>query len=340
MSIQVGDFVFPADFFILAMEPINPNHRKKQVPVILGRPFLNTANALINCRSGQIEVSFGNKKMHLTVFKTMEEPSKEDDDDCFMIDIMDDIVENAKVHVITEDPLERFLILENSNDYSLDRNIDVIDEIFHASVIEGQSYCSKPEPLPPLRSTPLPTSLELAPTLELKPLPENLKYVFLGINDTLPVIISSLLTTKQEKLLVTLLKRYPKAIGWSLADLKGLDPSICMHRINLTEESKPCRQPQRRLNPNMKEVVKGDIIKLLEAGIIFPVPDSQWVSPTHMVPKKTGTTVIEGKEGSLLSARTATSWRMCIDYRKLNTATRKDYYPLPFIDQILERLSG
>jgi len=286
-----------------------------------------------------MEVSFGNKKVHLKVFKAMEEPSQEDED-CFMIDVMDDIVTEAKLHVLINDPLEKFLTIEDSNEYNLDGNIDVIEQSFQASVIRHQPYLSKPEPLPPLRSTPLPTSLEQAPILELKTLPENLKYVFLGRHNTLPVIISSLLTRDQESILVETLRKYPRAIGWSLADLKGIDPSICMHRINVLEESKPCRQPQRRLNPNMKEVVKGEIIKLLEAGIIFPVPDSQWVSPTHMVPKKTGTTVIEGNEGNLLSARTATSWRMCIDYRKLNTATRKDYYPLPFIDQILERLSG
>ena len=89
----------------------------------------------------------------------------------------------------------------------------------------------------------------------------------------------------------------------------------------------------------MKEVVKVEIIKLLEVNIIFPIPDSQWVSPTHMVPKKTGTTVTGGNKENLLSARTATSWRMCIDYRKRNVATRKDYFSLPFINQILERQS-
>ena len=89
----------------------------------------------------------------------------------------------------------------------------------------------------------------------------------------------------------------------------------------------------------MKEVVKKEIMKMLDAGIIYPISDSKWVSPVHVVPKKGGLTVVENEKGELVPTRTTTSWRMCIDYRKLNTATRKDHCPLPFIDQVLERLA-
>ena len=90
----------------------------------------------------------------------------------------------------------------------------------------------------------------------------------------------------------------------------------------------------------MKEVVKNEILKLLRASIIYSISDSRWVSPIHVVPKKGGMTIIEGESGEMIPSRTATSWRVCIDYRKLNKATRKDHFPLPFIDQMLERLAS
>jgi hypothetical protein len=107
----------------------------------------------------------------------------------------------------------------------------------------------------------------------------------------------------------------------------------------MEENYKASIESQRRLNPNMKDVVKKEILKLLDAGIIFPISDSKWVSPVHVVPKKGGMTVVENDKGELVPMRTTTGWRMCIDYRKLNNATRKDHFPLPFIDQVLERLA-
>ncbi|KAL9357301.1 hypothetical protein Peur_050554 [Populus x canadensis] len=90
----------------------------------------------------------------------------------------------------------------------------------------------------------------------------------------------------------------------------------------------------------MKEVVKNEVIKLLDNGIIYPISDSKWVSPTQVVPKKSGVTVITNEKNELIPTRTITGWRMCIDYRKLNSMTRKDHFPLPFMDQILERVAG
>ncbi|GAV73684.1 hypothetical protein CFOL_v3_17167 [Cephalotus follicularis] len=109
------------------------------------------------------------------------------------------------------------------------------------------------EPVGPL-STSLPKpSIEEPPKLELKELPSTLKYSFLGENQTLPVIISSDLTPSQEEEVIDLLKENKEAIGWTMADIKGISPSICEHRINLIEGSKPSREPQRRANPLMKE---------------------------------------------------------------------------------------
>jgi len=92
------------------------------------------------------------------------------------------------------------------------------------------------------------------------------------------------------------------------------------------------------LNPNMQEVVKKEILKLLKAGIIYPISDSNWVSLVHVVPKKGGMTVVKNENNELIPTRTVAGWPMCIDYRKLNKATRKGHFPLPFIDQMLDRL--
>jgi len=178
-----------------------------------------------------------------------------------------------------------------------------------------------------------------APKVELKTLPSNLRYEFLGPNSTYPVIVNASLDEDDTKKLLSVLKKHPKAIGYTIDDIKGLKPSLCMHRILLEEYYKPSIEHQRRLNPNMKDVVKKEVLKLLDAGVIYPISDSKWVSPVQVVPKKGGLTVIKNDKNESMATRTVTGWRMCIDYRKLNKATHKDHFPLPFIDQMLERLA-
>ena len=90
----------------------------------------------------------------------------------------------------------------------------------------------------------------------------------------------------------------------------------------------------------MKEVVRKEVLKWLDTGVIYPISDSAWVSPVQIVPKKGGTTIIRAKNNTLLPSRTVTDWRIYIDYRKLNTTTRKDHFPLPFLDKMLDRLTG
>ena len=105
-----------------------------------------------------------------------------------------------------------------------------------------------------------------------------------------------------------------------------------MHKILMEETYKPLVQPQRRLNPSMQEVVKKEVVKLMDAGIIYPISDSSWVSPVQVVLKKGGMTVVKNDKNELIPTRMVTGWRVCIDYRKLNDATRNDHFPLPFID--------
>ena len=121
------------------------------------------------------------------------------------------------------------------------------------------------------------------PTLELKTLPSTLKYAFLDDEKAKLVIILSNLHLKQEEKLLEVLRKNKKAIGWTQTDLKGLDPSLCTHRIFLEDESRPVREAQRRLNPRVREAVKEEILKWLNAEIIYPISDSQWVSPVHVV---------------------------------------------------------
>ncbi|GJR63515.1 hypothetical protein Tco_1505677 [Tanacetum coccineum] len=113
-----------------------------------------------------------------------------------------------------------------------------------------------------------------------------------------------------------------------------------MHRIVTDPHVKPSRDAQRHLNLNMKEVVKKEVLKWLDAGIIYPISDSKWVSPTQTVPKKAGITIVETESEEKLTTRPVTGWRVCIDYRKLNNATFKDHFTLPFTDQIVEKIFG
>ena len=176
--------------------------------------------------------------------------------------------------------------------------------------------------------------------LILKELPSHLKYAFLEPEKGKPVIISAELTENEEQRLLQILSKYKEAIAWSIEDLKGISPSICMHKILLNDDAKTSVEHQRRLNPAMKDVVRKEVLKWLNAGFIYAISDSPWVSPVHVVPKKGGFIVIRNEKNELIPTRTVTGWRVCIDYRKLNTSTRKNHFPLPFIDQLLDRLAG
>jgi hypothetical protein len=178
------------------------------------------------------------------------------------------------------------------------------------------------------------------PEVDLKPLHKGLRYEFLGPDKTYPIIMSNELGHEENEKFLILLKKHRKVIGYSINDLKGISPDFCTHRIPMEDQFKPVVDHQRRLTPAMREVVKKEVIKLLDAGIIYPVPHSEWVSPVHCVPKKGGLTMVKNEKNELIPQRTMTERRICIDYRKLNKATKKDHFPLPFIDEMLEKLAN
>ncbi|GKB11670.1 reverse transcriptase domain-containing protein, partial [Tanacetum coccineum] len=184
------------------------------------------------------------------------------------------------------------------------------------------------------------SSIDEPPEVELKDLPPHLEYAFLEDNNKFPVIIAKDLSVDEKTALIKVLKSRKQAIAWKLSDIKGINLEFCSHKILMEEDYEPAVQHQRRVNPKIHDVIKKEVEKLLDAGLIYPISDSPWVSPVHCVPKKGGMTVVTNDENELVPTRLVTGWRVCIDYRKLNEATRKDHFPLPFMDQMLERLAG
>ncbi|XP_070019503.1 uncharacterized protein [Nicotiana sylvestris] len=190
---------------------------------------------------------------------------------CSLIDVVDVIVEEDYETLTIEDPLTACLV-----------NLDEVNEGELAEwvlTLEDRGFWDRTLEFEPLHlqngeTPPAKPSIEEPPKLELKPLPTHLKYACLGPNSTLPVIISSSLLDVQAQQLLQVLKECKTAIGWTMADIKGISSAYCMHKILLEEGHKPSREHQRRLNTNMKDVVKKEVIKWLDAGTIFPIFDS------------------------------------------------------------------
>jgi hypothetical protein len=184
-----GDkFFFPVDFIVQDTEPVP--HPEKLIPVILGRPFLATTNACINCRTGVMEISFGNMKVRLNIFNAFQHAP--DQNECFFVDHIEEYVEDSLPGLLAEDPLEACLAHFGFEDFDTDQYIDEVHELLEtAASADFHPWRLPKEPLPLTSSTPPVPSLESPPKLELKPLPDKLKYAFLGANETLPVIIAS-----------------------------------------------------------------------------------------------------------------------------------------------------
>ncbi|GJU55152.1 reverse transcriptase domain-containing protein [Tanacetum coccineum] len=175
-------------------------------------------------------------------------------------------------------------------------------------------------------------SIEEPPELELKDLPSHLEYAFLEDTNKLPVIIAKDLKDDQKDRLLKVLKSHKRAIAWKISDIKGIDPQFYTHKILMEDDFKPAVQHQR-------SVIKKEVIKLLDAGLIYPISDSPWVSPVHCVPKKGGMTVVTNEDNELIPTRLVTGWCVCIDYQKLNDATYRfsGYFQIPIVPQDQEK---
>ena len=269
-------FYFPVDFFVLDTQPVV--NQGTQFIVIIGRPFLATANTIIHWRGGLMTLSIGNMIVNLNIFNVIKEI--EDEEDLCEVNMIDSVVQKYVDNVSYDDPLVSCLINPSWVEEVTTSMLEFLHSIIeHSEVLEANGWEPKFETLPSIEDRVLPSE-ERPPKLELKSLPSHLKYAFLGVEETFLVIISSSLGSDQENKLLEILRTNRSTIGWTIADIKGISPLICTHVIHLEEDVKPSRQTQQRLNPIMKEVVKKEVLKLLDVGVIYPIADSKWVSPT------------------------------------------------------------
>ena len=327
--VKVGKFIFPVDFVIMKME------EDTQVPLLLGRPFLATGAALIDVQKGELTLRVGNEVVHFNINRSLEHLDVDAESSMA-------VGNNNLLNVeLNSDCIFQHSINEIEMNFQYPESFDceiLPSNLFNKETVSSINENSQDEVCSQKQQThEQETSAE---GLTLKELPSHLKYEFLEPEKRKPVIISAALTEAEEPKLLDILRKYKEAIAWSIEDLKGISPSICMHKILLNDNAKTSIEHQRRLNPVMKEVVRKEVPKWLNAGFIYAISDSSWVSPVHVVPKKGGFAVIRNEKHELIPTRTVTGWRVCIDYRKLNTVTRNDHFLLPFIDQKLDRLAG
>ncbi|KAK1670258.1 hypothetical protein QYE76_058417 [Lolium multiflorum] len=298
VEVLCGKIKYPADFLVLG------SAASDYCPIIFGRPFLNTCGAIIDCKKEKILTKFAGESYEFNFSKFTKTPYKAD------LPSNDFKMEQcASIVLVPNNPLQQHL--EDSESEVFRKERDELEEIFLRQPILKHDL-----PVEDLGTTPPPPKED--PVFDLKPLPDNLKYAHIDDKKIYPVIISSKLTEFEEERLLQILKKHRGAIGYTLDDLKGISPSICQHAINMEDDAKPVVEPQRRLIPKMKDVVRNEVLRLLEAGIIYPIADSRWVSPVHCVPKKGGITVVPNDNDELIPQRVVVGYRMCIDFRKVN----------------------
>ncbi|GJY51911.1 reverse transcriptase domain-containing protein [Tanacetum coccineum] len=367
--VKVGKFHFPADFVVVDYN-VDP-----RVPLILRRPFLRKARALIDVHGEELTLQVNDEVVTFNVGQTWRYSYKYNDESVNQINVIDvtceeyaqevlGLSDNSKSGNPTSDSTiassspsltpfgnSDFLLGETNDFLSLDESIspDIDDGVYDS---EGDilflEKLLNDDPFSPLPSKKLnfeelkeiKSSNDNPSELELKDLPSHLEYAYLEGTDKLPIIIAKDLKDEERTRLFEVLRSHKRAIAWKISDIKGIDPQFYTHKILMEDDFKLAIQHQRRVNPKIHEVIKKEVIKLLDAGLIYPISDIPWVSPIHCVPKKGGMTVVTNEDNELIPTRLVTGWRVCIDYRKLNDVTRKDHFQLPFMDRMLERLAG
>nr|GEW99163.1 reverse transcriptase domain-containing protein [Tanacetum cinerariifolium] len=321
--VKVGKFHFPTDFVVVDFKA------DPRVPLILGRSFLRTGHALIDVYGEEITLRYNPKSSNPTlVFENdfSKEPIVKSssptltpfgESDLFLEEIED---------FLNDDSIPTGI---KNSVYDPEGDILFLEKLLNEDPFQLHSMDLKLAEKTKTKSFP--------PELELKELPSHLEYAFLEDSNNLPIIIAKDLKDVEKEALINVLKSHKWAIAWKIFDIKGINSRFYTHKILMEDDYKPAVQSQRRVNPKIHDII---VIKLLDAGMIYPIFDSLWVSPIHCVPKKGGMTVVANENNELIPTRLVTGWRVCIDYRKLNDATRKNHFSLPFMDQMLERLVG
>nr|GFA18315.1 hypothetical protein [Tanacetum cinerariifolium] len=295
ISVKVGVFHFPANFVVVDFEP------DPRVPLILGRCFLKTDRALIDVHKGELT-------LHITASGN---PTP-----------CDDLIVSTTSPTLTLFGDSDFLLFEEADAFlglEDDPNSSEFNQFYYD--LEGDILLLEAilnsEPLPPLpnheqylpsfkkelkvcEAKIVKSFVDEPPEVELKDLPPQLEYAFLEGDNKLPVIIAKELSDEEKSALIKVLKSHKRAIAWKLSDIQGINPEFCTHKILMEEDYKPAVQHQRRVNPKIYDVIKKEVEKLLDVGLIYPISDSQWVSPVHCVPKKGGFTVVENEENELI----------------------------------------
>jgi hypothetical protein len=304
--VTLASWEYPVYFLFIHSKDPTKGH-----PVILGIPWLATSNAFIGCREGEMAISNGIYIQNLTIYPAtqhikdniwwLEFPYENEDREelVFPSDHAWELQENT-----TENVLNHFIYVITCVDFpqSFPQFEYMFGEEFQEQ-LDPSIFCS----------TSFIFDIDEFATSYTMPY-EISPGKFLHINYGLDA--------DQQKHLVSILKQKSGAFTWEYTDMKGIHPYTCIHKIYTQGEVTLVRQPQRRMNPTLKYIVKEEIQKLLNVGFIYPISDGKWVSPLVVVPKK----VTE-------------KWRICVDLWELNKATLKDYFPLPFIDQVLDNLS-
>ena len=277
VPVRIGQFYIPTDFVIMDIK------EDSNIPIILGRPFLATAGAIIDVKKGKLTFEVGEEKVEFILAQFLKAPAI--DDSCCLLDVIDECVKEMEMQ--PSEYIDAFKIpappIFEDDNWKIPFTDDRLREC--------------------LALTPDPMPSPSKPTIELKTLPKNLRYEFLDAELERPVIVNADLGQIETEKLLSVLRKYPTALGYNISDLKGISPSICMHRIMLEDDSKTSREHQRRINPIISDAVKKEVQKLLEAGIIYPISDSNWVSPVHAVPKKGGITVVSNEKGESVAKR-------------------------------------
>eukprot|EP00253_Pinus_taeda_P034577 PITA_34577 len=264
LVISIESWNYPADFVVLQTKTKLGGH-----PLILGRPWLATADAFISCRSGSMTISNGQETKQLTLYP--HATPMINNDNSIWVDYEDE--ETQPILTVGQ-----ALTLKNSTEDELISNFisepsSVSSEIHNhlTTILESESQNN-------LETENLSQTLAGSPS----------KSMTVEIEPGKTLNINPNLTDDQKQQLMKLLKENKEAFAWDYTDMKGISPELCTHHIYIKEGSRPICQPQRRMNPNLREIVKEELQKLLNAGFIYPISDSEWVSPLVIVPKKNG----------------------------------------------------